>query len=159
MEKKIFKLIIWSSIVLVFVLFPANYLLYDFDRDLFSNKILLPILFAYLFIIIFSYYMKIWRKKIKEKTVEKLNNLKVSLRAAKYVAIGMGILTWFFSVFIILVLLYGYFFHFELYDSPEINNLLYFGIMMGFCGFIWMFFTGLIFYEQSKVYSSLESKK
>jgi len=31
--------------------------------------------------------------------------------------------------------------------------------MMGFCGFIWMFFTGLIFYEQSKVYSSLESKK
>ena len=159
MDKKSFKLYCWSSIVLISILFPLNYFLYDFEIDLFSNRILILILALYLFVIVLLYFKNFFRFEIEEKTIKKIDNLKISLNAAKYVVIGMAIFAWFSSVFIFIIILYAFFFKLELFDDPFPNTLIYLGIFMAFIAVIWFFFTGLIFYIQSKVYSSLGHEK
>ena len=157
-EQKKYLLKILISVVLIFTLFPINYLLYGFGIDFFSNKILIPIIFVYLFVICYFYEKKFGLRILKEKTIENIDSLRVSLNIVRFILIGLALFLWCVIIFILLVSIYAFYFIFESFGSAELDNLIYLSQMLVFCSFICGFFAGFRYYYQSTVYKSLSKK-
>lgn len=141
-----------SPNLLVFIILIIDLFL---NIGFWSNPFLVISLMCAIFALFLVYYFKIWKYRLIKRLTDRISKLQVSAKTAKNAGIAMMTLLFIVSGFIMvvwLIILFTFDFKSDLYIAPIIN----FAIVMIFYAFIWIFFTGMMFYEQYKFFNKGE---